>query len=254
MPKIELNNGKYIDDQMGNGVPSGGTTGQVLKKTSNSDYDLEWGTGGSSTPAALTSVDDTNVTLTLGGTPATALLQAVSLTLGWTGTLADSRITSAFTWNSKEPGITAGTTSQYWRGDKTWQTFPTIPTVGTWGALNYPTWTSGTPFVKMTAAGTFSLDTDTYYLASNPSGFTNNTGTVTSVAALTLGTSGTDLGSTVADGTTTPVITLNVPTASSTNRGALSSSDWSTFNNKVGTSDTDYEYLMMASFRSTYNY
>ena len=43
------------------------------------------------TPAALTRVDDTNVTLTLGGTPATALLQAVSLTLGWTGTLAETR-------------------------------------------------------------------------------------------------------------------------------------------------------------------
>jgi hypothetical protein len=57
-------------------------------------------------------------------------------------------------------------------------------------------------------------------------------GTVTSVAALTIGTSGTDLSSTVATSTTTPVITLNVPTASATNRGALSSADWSTFNNK----------------------
>lgn len=57
-------------------------------------------------------------------------------------------------------------------------------------------------------------------------------GTVTSVAALTLGTSGTDLSSTVATSTTTPVITLNVPTASATNRGALSSADWTTFNNK----------------------
>lgn len=54
-------------------------------------------------------------------------------------------------------------------------------------------------------------------------------GSVTSVAALTLGTTGTDLSSTVANGTTTPVITLNVPTASATNRGALSSSDWSSF-------------------------
>lgn len=43
------------------------------------------------TPAALTKVDDTNVTLTLGGTPATALLQASSLTLGWTGQLGLSR-------------------------------------------------------------------------------------------------------------------------------------------------------------------
>lgn len=57
-------------------------------------------------------------------------------------------------------------------------------------------------------------------------------GTVTSVGALTLGTSGTDLSSTVANGTTTPVITLNVPTASATNRGVLSSADWTTFNNK----------------------
>lgn len=56
------------------------------------------------TPAALTKVDDTNVTLTLGGTPATSLLQATSLTLGWTGTLADARITSAATWNSKQAG------------------------------------------------------------------------------------------------------------------------------------------------------
>ncbi len=39
----------------------------------------------------LTKTDDTNVTLTLGGTPATALLKPVSLTLGWTGTLAPAR-------------------------------------------------------------------------------------------------------------------------------------------------------------------
>jgi len=61
---------------------------------------------------------------------------------------------------------------------------------------------------------------------------TGSGGTVTSVAALTLGTTGTDLSSTVANSTTTPVITLNVPTASATNRGALSSTDWSTFNGK----------------------
>jgi hypothetical protein len=47
------------------------------------------------------------------------------------------------------------------------------------------------------------------------------TGSVTSVAALTLGTTGTDLSSTVANGTTTPVITLNVPDASATARGVV---------------------------------
>lgn len=43
------------------------------------------------TPAALTKTDDTNVTLTLGGTPATALLHAASITAGWTGTLSGTR-------------------------------------------------------------------------------------------------------------------------------------------------------------------
>jgi hypothetical protein len=43
------------------------------------------------TPAALTVSPDTNVTITLGGTPATALLQATSITIGWTGTLAVTR-------------------------------------------------------------------------------------------------------------------------------------------------------------------
>jgi hypothetical protein len=44
-----------------------------------------------SAPGALTNVDDTNVTLTLGGSPSAALLAATSLTLGWTGTLAVTR-------------------------------------------------------------------------------------------------------------------------------------------------------------------
>lgn len=58
------------------------------------------------TPAALTKTDDTNVTLTLGGSPSTALLAATSLTLGWTGTLADGRIASAATWNAKQTAYT----------------------------------------------------------------------------------------------------------------------------------------------------
>lgn len=42
-------------------------------------------------PSALTEINDTNVTMTLGGSPATALLQDVSMTLGWTGQLAVGR-------------------------------------------------------------------------------------------------------------------------------------------------------------------
>jgi hypothetical protein len=55
--------------------------------------DGTWAAPGGSTvtPAALTKTDDANVTLTLGGTPATALLQATSISVGWTGTLGAAR-------------------------------------------------------------------------------------------------------------------------------------------------------------------
>lgn len=88
-----------------------------------------------------------------------------------------------------------------------------------------------TPDISISQATT---STDGYLSSTDWNTFNNKgSGTVTSVAALTLGTTGTDLSSTVANGTTTPVITLNVPTASATNRGALSSSDWTTFNSKA---------------------
>ena len=47
--------------------------------------------GSDITGAALTETDDTNVTMTLGGTPANSLLRSVSMTLGWTGQLAVPR-------------------------------------------------------------------------------------------------------------------------------------------------------------------
>ena len=87
-----------------------------------------------------------------------------------------------------------------------------------------------TPAISMPAATT---SVDGYLTATDWNTFNSKgSGTVTSVAAITLGTTGTDLSSTVATGTTTPVITLQVPTASATNRGALSAADWTTFNSK----------------------
>lgn len=168
------------------------------------------------TPSALTKVDDTNVTLTLGGTPATALLQSTSLTLGWTGTLADSRITSATTWNNKVTSLSSGTGISI--GGTT-----TVPIV----TNTAPDQTVVlTPSTGISVTGTYPSFT---IINTAPS---TTSGTVTSVAALTLGTTGTDLSSTVATGTTTPVITLNVPTASASNRGVLSTTDWSAFNAK----------------------
>jgi hypothetical protein len=82
---------------------------------------------------------------------------------------------------------------------------------------NNPLTANGT--IAITGAGTISQYIDgTGALQTFP---TLPVGTVTSVAALTLGTTGTDLTSTVATGTTTPVITLNVPDASATARGVI---------------------------------
>lgn len=70
-----------------------GGTGQYLKQSSVGAA-ITVGTIPASdigSGAALTKTDDTNVTLTLGGTPSTSLLAATSLTLGWTGTLSGTR-------------------------------------------------------------------------------------------------------------------------------------------------------------------
>lgn len=66
--------------------------------------------GGGVTPAALTNTDDTNIALVLTGTPAAALLQSVNIAVSWVGTLADSRIASAATWNAKQDAISLTTT------------------------------------------------------------------------------------------------------------------------------------------------
>jgi hypothetical protein len=63
--------------------------------------------------AALTKTDDTNVTLTLGGSPASSLLAAVSLTLGWTGTLAAARLNSNVVQAvTNDTNVTGSITSQ----------------------------------------------------------------------------------------------------------------------------------------------
>lgn len=60
---------------------------------------------------------------------------------------------------------------------------------------------------------------------------TDTDGTVTSVG-LTTGTSGTDVNVSGSPVTSSGTITLNIPTASGSNTGKLSSTDWTTFNNK----------------------
>lgn len=175
------------------------------------------------TPSALTKVDDTNVTLTLGGTPATALLEAVSLTLGWTGTLADSRIASAATWNAKQNAIATGTSAEYIRGDGSLATFPTIPSIV--GLVPYTGATSNVDLGANTLTATQLIKsggTSSQFLKADGSVDSTAYGTVTSV---------TGTAPVVSSGGTTPVISMAAATTSVD--GYLSSTDWNNFNKNL---------------------
>lgn len=68
----------------------------------------------------------------------------------------------------------------------------------------------------------------TPYNATNPSGYTTNTGTVTTASIVTAnGFSGS-----VANASTTPAITIDLQDANGSQSGKLTSADWTTFNNK----------------------
>jgi len=176
--------------------------------------------------AGLTSIPNsalTNSSITIGSTAislggtATTIAGLTSVTsTTFVGALtgnASSATTATTATNATNIAITDNTSSV--------STYYPVLSVATTG--NNPATTSSTKLSFVPSTGV---------LSANGVALTGNLGTVTSVAALTLGTSGTDLSSSVATGTTTPVITLNVPTASATNRGALSAADWTTFNNK----------------------
>lgn len=61
--------------------------------------------------SALTSANDTNVTLTLGGNPTTALLSAASITAGWTGQLGLTRGGTAASLAASNGGMLYSTAS-----------------------------------------------------------------------------------------------------------------------------------------------
>jgi len=177
-------------------------------------------TSASSGTAPVTSVGVTAPLTTTGGTTPTLAMPAATGSVNGYLTSADWT-----TFNSKQPAGTyvnsvSGTTG---RITSTGGTTPVIDLAS--GVATAGTTGSSTLIPVVTI--------DTYGRVTSITTASNPQGTVTSVAALTLGTTGTDLSSTVANGTTTPVITLNVPTASASNRGALSSTDWSTFNSKA---------------------
>jgi hypothetical protein len=146
------------------------------------------------TPSAATQSNDTNVTLTLTGTPATALLQAVNFQMGWTGTLAAARLNAnvvqAFTNDTNiQASISAQNATLAWAGTlavarggsgagtqagAAINLFPTPTRAGDvvyWNGTNWVTLAgnnSGTAVLQETSAGV-------------PSWVTAGTGTVTQI-------------------------------------------------------------------------
>lgn len=200
------------------GISSGGATVGVN------------GTFGSVTIAGSTlSINNAYVIPMVDGTPNQVLQTDGAGTVNWAD-VATGTVTSIATSN----GITGGTIT----GTGTISGINAVADGSTKGVASFTAndfnATTGNISIDYTNGQAASGSVKGFLTAADWTTF-NGKGSVTSVAALTLGTTGTDLGSSVANGTTTPVITLNVPTASASNRGALSSTDWSTFNSKQAT-------------------
>jgi hypothetical protein len=189
-------------------VGYGDTQNPYAAKTANYVLASPNGSSGVPTFRALVAAD---IPALPYGTGTVTSVSVVSAN-GFAGTVATATTTPAITLTTSISGVLYG------NGTAVAATTISAP-------LSY---SAGTLSITQASGSTNGFLSSTDWTTFNNKG----SGTVTSVAALTLGTTGTDLSSTVANGTTTPVITLNVPTASATNRGALSSTDWSTFNSK----------------------
>lgn len=216
----------------------------VWSTTNHTNVTLQYYAAGNPPPStASTLVTVTQQSGIMAGTGLTAinsLTNAVqTLVTGTSGTDFNiSSVGSTHTFNLP----TASATIRGALSATDWSTFNgkqnaiTLTTTGNSGASTFSSNTLNVPNYTLSGLGgvptsrTLTINGTTQDLSADR---TWSVGTVTSVAALTLGTSGVDLSSTVANSTTTPVITLNVPTASATSRGALSAADWSIFNNKV---------------------
>ena len=151
--------GVVIGNAAANMTAVAGTAGQFLRRnTANTAYEFRTLQGGDIAGSELTKTDDTNVTLSLGGTPASSLLQPVSITLGWTGQLAVGRggtgastLTGVLIGNGTS-AVTAvtGTASQLLRRNaaNTAYEFFTASLLTGNGVANYvPIWTSATNII-----------------------------------------------------------------------------------------------------------
>ncbi len=186
-----------------------GTSG-LLKKTAANTWSLD-------TSTYLTSYTETDPIYT-----ASSWYTTTNNSTNW-NTAYTNRITSLTTTGSSGSATLTSNTLN----------IPTYTLSGLGGQASSTNLTSlsgltyvSASFVKMTAAGTFALDTNTYYLSSNPSGYTNNTGTVTSVGGTGTAFGLTLTGTVTTSGSLTLGGTLAVPIANITATGTPSSTTY----------------------------
>lgn len=164
------------------------------------------------TPAALTKVDDTNVTLTLGGTPSTALLQATSITVGWAGNLSLARGGTGATNVASAGAIAYSTPSAILLsavGSKVGQIFQSnITSAPTWSVPAYPS-ASGTAGQMIRSNG---ID-NVYSTATYPSTTTINELLYSSAANTIVGLATANNGVLTTSAGGVPSISSTLPTA-----------------------------------------
>ena len=237
---------------------SGGIATEFLKADGSVDSNTYYLASNPSNFITLTAISTTASGLTYNNTTG-----VISLTVGYVIPLSSSATNWDTAYNSRIASLTT-------TGDSGNATFISnvlnIPTITLSGIGGQPVATNltslstlnyvSTSFVKMTGSGAFSLDTNTYYLASNPSSFipltalsstalgltyTNTTGVFSLTAGYMIPTSvqaaqwNTAYTNTISSATgplsiASNVISIALATASIS--GYLSASDFNTFNNK----------------------
>ena len=191
--KIQLHGKTFADDsiQASSFIKTSGTSGQFLKadgsvdsstyltsftetdpifvasaahgitSTQISHWDVAYGWGDHSTYSYATQTYVSTAISNLVNAAPTTLdtLNELATALGNDPNFATSVATSIGT---KEPIITAGTTSQYWRGDKTWQTLPTYTLSSLGGVPTTRTITINGTALDLSADRSFTINSMVY--------------------------------------------------------------------------------------------
>ena len=194
-------------------APLPGYTGSAGMFLQNAAGVISWATGSAGLPGYTGSAG--LLLQNAGGTLSWVTGSTGSSLPGYTGATQKvlSNTSGAITWE-----LPSGSGSATWggiTGTLSSQTDLNSALAGKQTTLN------GTGFIKASGT-TISYDSNTYYLNSNPNGYSTNAGTVTSIATT----------SPITGGTITSSGTIGINVANTSQSGYLTSTDWNTFNGK----------------------